>query len=419
LSLTESIFLNIQENTNEDCMQKIVETDIAIVGGGISGLWLLNRLRQLGYSTILLESATLGGGQTHKAQGIIHGGMKYALQGKLTSASQTIADMPTVWKTCLAGQGAIDLKNVPILSGHQYLWSTGKLAGKLTGFFANVALQGRVAELKPSAYPEVFQNPQFKGLVYSLDEMAIDVNALVRELATPHQDAIFKIDALSPDDLHMDETGRLSTLDVRAGTPESVEIKAQHIIFTAGAGNEVLLKKWNNSTVAMQRRPLHMVVVKSDFSHPVFAHCFGMGATPRLTITTHKASDGQTVWYLGGQIAEEGIKLNEARQIAIAKKELTGLFPWLDFSTSHFASFMIDRAECAQPGGKRPDSSEFKAVENMIVAWPTKLALAPKLADDIIAYLQKTDLKQGVSDTRALRAFPMPAFAKPIWDELL
>ncbi|MDR3479018.1 MAG: FAD-dependent oxidoreductase [Gammaproteobacteria bacterium] len=400
-------------------MQKIVETDIAIVGGGISGLWLLNRLRQLGYSTILLESATLGGGQTNKSQGIIHGGMKYALQGKLTSASQSISDMPTVWKACLAGHGEIDLHHVPVLSEHQYLWSTGKLAGKLTGFFANVALQGRVAELKPNAYPDVFKDPQFKGLVYSLDEMAVDVNVLVRELVKPHQDVIFKIGALSEDSLHLDETGRLIALEVQTASGEAIQIKTQKTIFTAGAGNEMVLKKLNSKTVAMQRRPLHMVVVKSDFSYPVFAHCFGMGATPRITITTHIAADGKTVWYLGGQIAEEGVKLDSPSQIAIAKKELTALFPWLDFSASHFASFMIDRAESAQPGGKRPDSSEFKEIENMIVAWPTKLALAPKLADDILACLQKTATKKGMCDIRALRAFPMPAFAKPIWDELL
>lgn len=400
-------------------MQKTVETDIAIVGGGIAGLWLLNRLRSLGYSTILLESATLGGGQTHKAQGIIHGGMKYALKGKLTSASQTIADMPTVWKACLAGEGEIDLKNVPILSNHQYLWSTSKLGGKLTGFFANVALQGRVEALNPTGYPEIFQNAQFKGVVYSLDEIAIDVNILVRELVKPNRDVIFKIDPLSEENLRIDGQGQMEGLEVQAGSSEPIHIKAQKTIFTAGSGNNVLLKKLKLKTIAMQRRPLHMIVVKTDIHYPLFAHCFGMSATPRITITTHKAADGKNVWYLGGQIAEEGVNLDSATQIAVAKKELTALFPWIDFSTAEFASFIIDRAESAQPGGKRPDGSEFQEIKNMLVAWPTKLALAPKLADDIIACLQKTDIKPGLSDVRALRAFPMPAFAKPIWDELL
>jgi hypothetical protein len=53
------------------------------------------------------------------------------------------------------------------------------------------------------------------------------------------------------------------------------------------------------------------------------------------------------------------------------------------------------------------------------VAWPTKLALAPKLADEIIASLTCPLIKQGNFDMRALRAFPMPAIAAAVWDELL
>ena len=115
-------------------MKKTLNTDIVIIGGGIAGLWLLNRLRQKNYSVILLESEALGAGQTGLSQGIIHGGMKYALQGKITSATEAIADMPTVWKQCLAGTGEIDLTKVPILSKQQYLWSHGTLTGMLAGF---------------------------------------------------------------------------------------------------------------------------------------------------------------------------------------------------------------------------------------------------------------------------------------------
>jgi glycerol-3-phosphate dehydrogenase len=400
-------------------MPSMVETDIAILGGGVTGLWLLNRLRQLGFSAILLESAVLGGGQTHKSQGIIHGGMKFALQGSLNAASQTIADMPAVWKQCLQGKGDIDLTHVPILSQQQYLWSTGKLASKITGFFANVALQGRVSEVAPAEYPAVFQNPQFKGLVYALDEIAIDVHALIRELVKPHQDVIFKIDPLHEDQLQFDAAGRLISLEVQALPNKVTKIKAQKYIFVAGAGNELILKKWQQEKLTMQRRPLHMVVVKTDFDYPVFAHCFGMGATPRITITTHHAQDGKSVWYLGGQIAEDGVKRNADEQTALAKKELQELFPWLDFSAARFASFFIDRAEPTQPGGKRPDGAYMKHIENTIVAWPTKLALAPQLAEEIISALQHEHLQPGTFDARALRAFPMPALAKPIWDELL
>ena len=66
-------------------MQKI---DIAILGGGIAGLWLLNLLVSRGYSVVLLEKEALGAGQTIASQGMIHGGVKYALQGLLTDAPE-------------------------------------------------------------------------------------------------------------------------------------------------------------------------------------------------------------------------------------------------------------------------------------------------------------------------------------------
>jgi glycerol-3-phosphate dehydrogenase len=399
-------------------MQKTVETDIAIIGGGIAGLWLLNQLRQREYSTILLESGSLGGGQTYLAQGIIHGGTKYALKGSLTPAAQAISEMPALWSDCLKGKGEINLSEVPILSTHQYLFSTSKMMGKLTGFFASLALQGKVEPLTANHYPAVFQNPQFKGVVYALDEMTIDVPALVRELVKHNQDVIFKIDPLREDQLQLDDKGQLSCIIAQSTLADAVTIKAKKFIFVAGSGNEILLKLFGEKGLATQRRPLHMVMVKTPYHFPVFAHCLGAGSTPRITITTHQTRDGKTVWYLGGQIAEEGVKYDQAEQIRIVKKELQDIFPWLDFSTSTFASFFVDRAEPQQSGGKRPDSFYIKEIENTIIAWPTKLALAPKLAAEIISLLKNSGTHAGCLDARALRAFPMPAIATPVWDEL-
>ena len=48
-------------------------TDIVVFGGGIAGLWLLNRLRDEGYNAILLEADGLGAAQTlasHTGQGL-------------------------------------------------------------------------------------------------------------------------------------------------------------------------------------------------------------------------------------------------------------------------------------------------------------------------------------------------------------
>lgn len=400
-------------------MNKVAEADVVIVGGGIAGLWLLNRLRQLGYTAVLLESKALGGGQTHLSQGIIHGGMKYALQGAITTATQAISDMPKVWENCLLGRGVLDLSHVPVLSKQQYLWSTGSLASKVAGMFSGLILKGNVAALDKANFPEIFQSTDFKGQVYSLDELVIDVNSLVRELVKPNQDAIYKIDPLTEEQLHFDGQGNLQSITIQVAPLEPITLKAHRFVFTAGSGNEILLDRFAQEEIKMQRRPLHMVVVKTDYPYSIYAHCLGLGAMPRLTITTHKAHDGKMVWYLGGQIAEEGVKRTQQEQIAATQAELKELFPWLDFSTAQFATFLVDRAEALQADGKRPDSCYSKEVANLIVAWPTKLAFAPKLADEIIEKIQRTDMQPHLRDTRELRAWPIPALAKPIWDELL
>jgi len=401
-------------------MVKVVEADIVIIGGGIAGLWMLNRLRDLGLTCILFEASALGGGQTFKSQGIIHGGVKYALQGTVTNAAQTIADMPRVWKSCLAGNGDIDLTNVPILASEQHLWSTSKLTAKLAGFFAGMALNNSVKSIERSDYPAIFQHPQFKGEVFALDEMVLDVPSLVCQLAKPHQDALFKMMAFDESSIHVDaQTGGVEALEIQTIAGETVRVVAQRFVFAAGAGNEMILRKLQEPNVAMQRRPLHMLLVKTGFDLPLYAHCLGLGTVPRLTITTHKTYDGQSVWYVGGQIAEEGIGRSSEAQIQVARNELQNVFPWLDFRAAKFTSFMIDRAEPMQLNGQRPDGVFAKTIGNAVIAWPTKLALVPKLADEVVQLLRKDQVKHALYDTHYLFSWPMPPFARPVWDEML
>jgi len=397
-------------------MKKVAAADVVIFGGGIAGLWLLNRLRQTGFSALLFESGALGGGQTHKAQGIIHGGMKYALQGIMTKESTVMADMPGLWRDCLAGKGEIDLSGVPVLSPQHYLWAPHKFTSRLTGFLAGATLTSKVEPLPKDQYPAVFQNPAFKGEVFSLDEVVIDVPALVRELVKSNQDAIFKIEPLCDQELKFDEQGQLQSATVYM-SGKSIEVSAQQFIFAAGAGNEVIIKKLKNKEVAMQRRPLHMVLVKTPFNYPLYAHCLGLGSRPRLTITTHHAQDGSTIWYLGGLLSEDGVGRDSETQINAARKELSDLFPWLDFSAAEYATFTVDRAEPKQKSGMKPETSYSKVVGNMTIAWPTKLALAPKLAEEIMQHLQNMQMTPQLFDTRELRAWPMPPLARPVWED--
>ncbi len=415
--LAENSYLFLSERNKRVFMRKTAAADFVIFGGGISGLWLLNRLRRRGFSALLFESGALGGGQTHKSQGIIHGGLKYALQGILTNDSRALSSMPTYWKQCLNGLGEIDLSAVPILSSQNYLWSSNKFTAKLTGLLASATLSSEVKALAKKDYPAIFQHADFKGEVFSLDEMVIDVPILIRELVKANQDAIFKIEPFCEEELKINEQGKLVSATVYM-SGESVEVTAQQFIFAAGAGNEVIIHKLKRKEIAMQRRPLHMVLAKMPFELSLYAHCLGLGNRPRITITTHRAQDGKWIWYMGGSLAEDGIDRDSPSQIRAARRELTSLFPWVDFSAVEFTTFMVDRAEPFQTNGFKPETASVSVIENMMIVWPTKLALAPKLADDVMRHAQSLSLSPSLFDARELRSWPIPPLARPIWEDM-
>jgi len=390
-------------------MPSAISTDVLIVGAGVAGLWLNARLRRLGYSTVLVERASLGGEQTIKSQGIIHGGAKYALHGALTGASEAIADMPRRWREAIAGTGELDLSAVRLLSEAHYLWSPGTLAGNLTSFFASKAVRGRVDQVKGDQLPPALQDRAFKGKVYRLAELVVDVPSLLRNLASLAGDSLLAGERVTP----LREGDELVGLRV-----DERQIRAQRIVLSAGAGTADLLEALGLSQPAMQRRPLHMVMAKGPNLKPLYAHCLGGGPKPRITVTTHPAADGQWVWYLGGDLAEaEGVAREPAAQIAAARKEVASLLPWVDQEPIRWATVRIDRAEPAQSGLVRPDNAFLAEQQRLLVGWPTKLALAPDFSDRVLASLARDGIQPAARPD--LSDLPRPPIGVPAWEQLL
>jgi hypothetical protein len=378
-------------------MNQVFNIDIVIIGGGVAGLWTLNHLRGLGYQAILLEKTALGNGQTIASQGIIHGGIKYALTGELSNSSLQISDMPACWHACLQGQGDIDLTQVKILSDHYYLCSQQKITQRITQFFAQKALHSDSDALDKKDYPEFFHHKSFTGLLTRVHERVLDVPSLINALAQDMMPYIFKIDDAVLEKEHGQYCIKLDTLT----------LAAKKIILTAGEGNGELFP-----IAPMQKRPLQMVMLTADNLPKLFVHCVGLSTNPILTITSHPLPNGKTLWYLGGQIAEEGVGRDKNTQIEIAQTLIKQQFPWFTLQNPKWQTLNINRAEGFNHG-KRPESIMIDTVDNVMTAWPTKLTFAPLLAKSIAALLPPASLAQEIP--QQLRTWPKPQIASSVW----
>lgn len=394
-------------------------TDIAIFGGGIAGLWLLARLQKLGYHAVLLESNELGGGQTLASQGIIHGGLKYALSGSLGAAAQTIAGMPARWRDLLAGnsqaEADLDLSPVRVLSEHYYMWSDGGFRSRLKTFLGSKSLRGRIDAVPAHHYPAPFDQTSIAGSLYRLPDFVVDSESLLARLIDLTRGTHYQIAAAHTEFVH-NAQGQVSACRVSDGN-HTVEIEAQRFVFAAGEGNAELVAAAGLS-MQQQLRPLKMVCLTAAQLPELFAHCIGsdFSMTPLLTITTHPGRDGQPTWYLGGELAEAGVGQEDAELTAAAGKLLQRFLPWVDITGASWQCFTINRAEAATGSNHRPDDAVYMEDQNTIVVWPTKFTLTPALADRVLQHLRSSGIDPGETQPAAT---PLPlaeaSLAVPRW----
>lgn len=387
--------------------------DVAIIGGGAAGLWLLDRLHSAGYSSALFASGPLGGEQTLAAQGMIHGGMKYALDGSAGADAQAVAAMPGVWRECLAGHGAVDLRGCDILSDRLHLWSSGALPTRLATLLAGRLLQGTSRRIDSQQGPGVFQHPGFRGALVELSDFVIDPASLIRLLAERHRERLFAID------------WRHATLQVRDRRAQlqlpGLTLEPGCLVLAAGAGNAGLLGQLGQAAPAMQTRPLAQVLVRSRDAQPLFGHCIGTRPSPRLTVSTHLRANSDRVWYLGGDLATKGVEMTDAELVQLARAELAATLPWVNLGDADWRVTRVDRAEPAQPGGGKPDGAylgRIGNIDNTLVAWPTKLTLCPQLGDALIESLATAQgqAPSAATDYPDLTCLGRPEIGQPPWE---
>jgi glycine/D-amino acid oxidase-like deaminating enzyme len=393
-----------------------MELDVLIFGGGATGLWLLDQLSRRGDRVLLLEAGRLGQGQTVASQGIIHGGLKYSLQGLLTPAAREIRDMPDIWRRCLAGRRVPDLRNTRVRSACCHLWRSDSLRSRLGMLGARVGLQVAPTEISSADRPAVFAG--CPGPVARLDEQVISPASFIADLARQNGARILEVDADCGIDFVLPGTGVVERVVIsHPDNAQKVEVRPRRVVLTAGAGNEVLRRRMGLPADQMQTRPLHMVLVRGNL--PVLnGHCVD-GARTRVTITTDCDAQGRMVWQVGGQLAEDGVACDEQTLVRRARDELVSVLPGVNFADCEWSACRVDRAERAMPHGGRPDTAAVLSDGNILTVWPTKLALAPQAVRMVEACLPASNRSAsagGAFDPREFAAWPRPEVAQPPWE---
>ncbi|MEX0702654.1 MAG: FAD-dependent oxidoreductase [Planctomycetales bacterium] len=389
-----------------------MQIDAILFGGGAAGLWALDELVSRGRSALLVEAGELGGGQTVASQGIIHGGLKYTLQGWLTGSARNIREMPDVWRDCLAGRRTPDLSGARVRSECCYLWRTDTFSSKVGMLGARFGLAVAPQLLPIAERPEVLR--ACPGPVARLDEQVISPRSFVESLFARHARRILKIDP--HEGLSFDIDGLGDVRSIRLTNPasgERVRVQPRRVIFTAGAGNAELRRQVGLSRPAMQRRPLHMVLARGPLPE-LNGHCVD-GSRTRVTVTSDIDTAGRTVWQIGGQLAEEGVALDEAALVARTRDELRHVIPGVSLDGVEWTTYRVDRAEGSVPFGKRPENVQVLRDANVVTAWPTKLALVPRLARELVRDVEAVS-PPSIFETLSLAAWPRPGVALPPWE---
>lgn len=384
-----------------------VALDVLIFGGGIAGLWLLDELRRAGFAALLAEAHALGQGQTIRAQGIIHGGLKYSLLGAVSESARAVRGMPDLWKGCLRGELRPDLRETRVVSDFCYIWRTEALHSRLGLLGARRGLRTAVRKVPEAERPEILKTSP--GDVFRVEEPVIDPSSLIRNLLRWNRRRILKVDEKGVEIRH--GTGNIHRVRLQASDAAILDLRPHVLLFAAGEGNQRLRSKAGLAAGAMQRRPLRMAMVRGEMP-PLYGHCVD-GARTRVTITSSTDSRGRTVWQVGGNAAEVGVEMAEDSFRDFARQEIEASLPGIDLRGTQWTDYRVDRAE-GSSRGIRPPGPTLMREGNAWTVWPTKLALAPLLARQVLKALGKPEIRS--FDESPLAAWPRPEVALPPWE---
>lgn len=376
-----------------------IRIDVLIIGGGIAGLWLLDDLLGRNYSALLVESKALGTGQTVASQGILHSGFKHSAVGRKDAFVNNLRSMLSLWRECLDGMRQPDLHLVARRSEYCCVWRTDTIASYMGQLGARLGLQGGMEIVARENIPLPLAN---RDGVFRLKEQVIDPASLVSVLAMRNRKRIIQADVRIADH----SAGKTAVI-TSPDKMRACEFKPEMTVLTAGEGNSALREAFGLSGKLMAHLPLRILTLRGDLPD-LNGFCIEK-MHAKVVVTTQRISRQEAVW----QVATESAHPDDPADFEpFAMNELRNALPGFDWPAVAIGSYCANRAEPLIKD-KRP-SDVYASVEgNVITAWPTKLVLAPRLAEQIYARLPPPSVQADFAD---LAGWPFPPIANFPWD---
>lgn len=341
--------------------------DVLVVGAGATGLLAARELEERGKRCTIVESHGLAHGQSGHSHGYLHSGYAYldaneAFIGHLRAGTRR-------WKELFH-----ELDVGPTTQWSQIAFQSAVSASAASSHWKSVGLPVNTAALHEGVRPESAE------MAFRTEERSYDfpraATPLLKSLSPQAYIAGQVTELTADDDL---VSGARVELSRRV-----VDLRARYVVLAAGVGNEALTAGLTRHRGRAVSRTSYMMVLRAP-------------SLPRLSIiypdsryglfAVSRVQGHRVIWLVSNYISYARLNQEPIAERLWVQATLRTLYAVRDLSLDvdlECAVYEAPKMELrAHPGRISSHAAEDYGFGNLIVAAPTKLTLAPVLAEEI------------------------------------
>jgi glycine/D-amino acid oxidase-like deaminating enzyme len=346
--------------------------DVLIVGAGIVGVLLADRLGAAGIESTLVEAVGAGAEQSNHSHGYLHRGHAY-----LDASPQFLAAFArahALWEPLLDSLGA-----TPVTGS-----SAVALADPITRDSVVATWRRAGLPFEPADTPPGFRDGC--GTVFRTREPTYDVTGILQALLHRHQGVQTVLGRAT----RLVHDGRGLLVGAEVSTSRGVVLlAARHVVLAAGTGNPKLVRtlQWDAGRTYVRTS---MMMVLHSAGLPTVSAVLPEPEQTGLFVVS-RPGDNMPVWLVSNFVSFPGQDA-DARTIADWSSDicrtLRRVTEVVDLPDLHSGVYLAPKAELrADPRQLNVYEAEDYGIPNLSVLSPTKLTFAPTLVEDVATRL--------------------------------